>query len=1610
MALGRGGLEQIGAEAVFVVSSKAVNDLINFTNRIETLNKSVTNLERASNPFDGLVKGATAASAAVGLAVTAIVGAIGAVSGASFKVAADFEQSLGTVGAITRASSADLARLTDTIRDISSASITGLGDAAFAAGELAKAGIDIQDQIGGALKAVNDLTIASAGELGLERAALLVGSAIKAFNLTGADAERVANALTAAAQQSAISFVDLQRSFQQVSPLGAALGFTVEELAAALGVMGEAGIRGSDAGTSLKQAFIQLEKPSKKALELMTEYGISLFTAEGKARPLRDLIIDLEKNFGEEAIALGKVTVAQAQQAQATIFGSDAIRASLVLAARGVDSFDKFTESTKDVTFSAKELARIMQQPLNAQLQIFGNNIVILAERIGAGFITPLKGAVTQLIQFARQLQPIAVIMGATIAAIGTGQGFGSALERLDKIASFDIQVGFRAFLILVENIKSAIVDGIIPAFGRFGIALEALFGKAFGLQDVVKTFFDLSRAVQVAGAVVISVLDFFSDLATKIAASESSLRNFRTALIAIAIAPIVGIAVAFTAITAAIIAAHPAILLVSAAIVAAIAVVTRWADVWTLVEQQVNATIGGLIRDIQDAATEVNNSVTDIGAAAVGIKDAIGGAFSAIGEAVSTLITGLQADFAAFIAESGQAFSTFGAEVNKIFEEEFGDILRPVRETFAAIGSALDFLGSSFRKSFDEAGPAADNASNFIKESFVSALGFIGDRFSELGTTVRQAVEPIGKAFDFLGTALRRSFDAVGPALTQAFAGFGPAFSAAGELVSKLVDVISDQFNSMVQVVGVAVSGTIELVGKIPTPFNTVIGFIAKFIKALIDLFKDLIQALGNFLNAWSQTWSSAGSIMAGATKFIVDRANEIIGALNAIPGRIGTIPSIEVPDVAGPVEDQAAPTIAIIDRIGARFATLGTSVNKTVGTIGTAFETLGTSIRNAQTTVEFAASNFQSRILAIRTSVNTGLNEAFEEAAKRLAALNQRLQETTGSTDGLGDGLGKAGKAAKEAGSAFEGFADALAKAIRLQAFIEAFGDVGAKAVNALVDAVVSNIDKDGAKAAEALHEFTQFLRKENIEDWENIAADAQSAFAHALIERSDEAIEAAIEIVQRAADAIKAQGRLTVDTFRAAFNLGALKQQLGSDGAKLLDDFKKAITEGGTDVVRAVGVTASEMAVRFRELLPPELAFDVIGRLMTAIKTAIQDGTPAAVRELQNTIKQLNFEAQFLKLARDTSNAINVVLEDSLAAILEIEKKAREEAEKIIRDSEIVKALDEERKQIEERIKGGVDLFKAFQAAAREGRQDEREQRDLDTKRAREDVDREEERARLIIEARKRLSDKLREQAKQAPVVNPQGFTRLDDEDNELKKLKERFALEDQLRATQRQREDTDRTQKKQDRADDLLFNTQQQQALEGAQTKLNTQLETFNKILESKRLQEQVDSILKRGAEDVDKIQLQVSAKITEQNTKFDEQHGLLLDIQSIADIAFDGALADSIAILENVKKTKKELGIALITEVEGVDNELDSMSGGGTIPGPRGRPRLIVAHGQERIIPASVAAAESRILGPVVGGGSTTSNVTYQVNAQYDVVRSEATLTDDMVALMMLAGK
>lgn len=339
-------------------------------------------------------KGSSAAMMALGTAAKtgAAVGiaAIGAAAVVSIKKAANFEQAMSEVQAVTKASAGDFKRLSDAALNLGAKTGVGATKAAGALAELAKGGLSTEQTIG-ALSGT--IAMSQAGGLELADAATTVAQALNLFALKGEDASHVADAFATAANRTTADVSFFAQGLAQGGAAAKAAGLNFDETTAALETLAANGFKsGSDAGTSLKTALTQIAKPTKQAAEEAKKLGLQFFDSSGNLRSLTSI-------SGMLRDKLGGLTREQRLQAAATLVGQDGMRALLALYDQGPAKVRAFEQGLR-AQGTAQDVANAKMDNLKGSWQRFTAQLQTLAIKVGTAMLPTLQSVTDGVTRF----------------------------------------------------------------------------------------------------------------------------------------------------------------------------------------------------------------------------------------------------------------------------------------------------------------------------------------------------------------------------------------------------------------------------------------------------------------------------------------------------------------------------------------------------------------------------------------------------------------------------------------------------------------------------------------------------------------------------------------------------------------------------------------------------------------------------------------------------------------------------------------------------------------------------------------------------------------------------------------------------------------------------------------------------------------------------------------------------------------------------------------------------------------------------------------------------------------------------------------------------------
>ena len=409
------------------------------------------------------------------------------ISTAALKVAADFESSMSEVQAISGATGDRLAALEDKAKEMGATTQFSASESAQALKYMAMAGWDTEQMLGG-LDGVMNLAAASGEDLA--SVSDIVTDALTAFGMRAEQATEFADLLASASSNANTNVGMMGESFKYVAPVFGALNYSAEDAALALGLMANAGIKGTRSGTALRGAINRLVKPTGEAATAIDELEIKLTDADGEMLPFIDTMEQLREKFSG-------LTNEQKAQYAATIFGQEAMAGMLAIIDASEEDFEKLTRATREYNGVATEMAEIKLQNLTGQLKEMRSKMEAAGIEMAETLIPMASKAVDKIgelvdkftalddqtqeniVKFAliaAAIGPVLIITGKLITATGTITGLLGKYAAANATAS-------AATTITATSIKGLSI-ACATAAGKIALVVGAIWLFNEALKD----------------------------------------------------------------------------------------------------------------------------------------------------------------------------------------------------------------------------------------------------------------------------------------------------------------------------------------------------------------------------------------------------------------------------------------------------------------------------------------------------------------------------------------------------------------------------------------------------------------------------------------------------------------------------------------------------------------------------------------------------------------------------------------------------------------------------------------------------------------------------------------------------------------------------------------------------------------------------------------------------------------------------------------------------------------------------------------------------------------------------------------------------------------------
>lgn len=792
----------------------------------DTASKNIAT--KIGNNLSSAGKSLTSAGSTLTKSVTVpIVGAGTAV----VKLSSDFESAMSKVSAISGATGSDLDALNQKAQEMGAKTKFSATESAEAFTYMAMAGWKTEDMLQG-IDGI--MALAAADGLDLATTSDIVTDALTAFGLSASDSGHFADVLAKAASNANTNVTLLGESFKYAAPVAGALGYSAEDTAIALGLMANAGIKGSQGGTALRSSLSRLIKPTDDAAALMEKYGLSMTNADGSMKSLGQVMDMLRNNMGD-------LTEAEQAQAAATLFGQEAMSGMLSIINASDKDYEKLTSAIYDADGAAQEMADTMLDNLGGQLTLLKSALEGLAIQFGEILLLYIKQFVTWLQNLTQKLQNLTP----------------EQKEQIVKWAAVAASIG--PVLLVVGKLVTGI-GGLITTLGKIPGAVSSISG---GMTKLVTGFKNIGEGITLAKA-------GFPGMAAQASKLGAAIGGIT--------APVA------------------AVIAIIAALVAAFA--TLWktneefrnkiTSIWNEIKETIGGFCDGIVERINSLGFDFQNITEVLWSIWKGFCDLLApvftGVFQYIADTIGVVLDVILGIFDVFISIFKGDWEGAWEAVKGIFLSVWNYIKDWFTNILNTIGGVLDAVCGWF-------GTTWENTWNSIKQFFIDIWNGIVNFFSNVISSIKMAVSNfITTIVNFFAQLPTNIANFITNAYNSVVTWVSNMIAKAREMGQNFLNAVVEFFTNLPYKVGYFIGNTLTNVvlwasnmvtkaREMGTNFlNNVVAFFTQLPGKVLQF---ITSALNNV-----QTWATnmANKAREMGTNFI----NNVVSFFTQLPGKI--------------------------------------------------------------------------------------------------------------------------------------------------------------------------------------------------------------------------------------------------------------------------------------------------------------------------------------------------------------------------------------------------------------------------------------------------------------------------------------------------------------------------------------------------------------------------------------------------------------------------------------------------------------------------------------------------------------------------------------------------
>lgn len=831
------------------------------------------------------------------LPVTAGVTALGTIA---VKTGADFDSAMSKVAAVSGATGSEMDALREKAREMGSKTKFSASEAADAMNYMAMAGWKTNDMLSG-IEGIMNLAAASGEDLA--STSDIVTDALTAFGLSASDSGHFADILAAASSNANTNVSMMGETFKYAAPVLGSLGYSAEDSAIAIGLMANAGIKSSQAGTALRSAITNLAKPTDTVASAMEQYGISLTDSSGKMYSLRELMEQLRQK-------LGGLSEAEQAQAAASLFGKEAMSGMLAIINGSPADFEKLSnaidtcsDTVDGYNGTTEKMAAVMQDNLAGQVTILKSQLEELAISFSDILMPTIRSIVSRIQELvdklnqldpqtketiakialvAAALGPMLVVLGKTISSVGTVFSAVSKLPALFSTVQGGIGAITGALGVSLGPLLAIIaaVAALVAAFVHLWKTNDEFKSNIIAIWEQIKsTFTGLTQGITDR----LNALGFdFESFTDVLKAAWDGLCNLLAPIFEGVFQNISNIFSEFTGV------------LLGLLDVLIGLFTGDWEQCWN----GIKGIFTSIWNFVVNTFRNIMNTLKGIADVVLGwfgtswnevwtsIKTFFVNTWTSISNTFTTIVTAIQTVATTVFTAIRDFFTTIFTAIYNFFSTIFNAIYNVVSTVFQAIYNVITTVW---------------NAIYTTLEPLITAFGYLFQMIFEAIQII------VGRVMDWISEKISAIWNAIVAFLTPILEGIRTTFETIWNAISNTISTVLTAIQDVVTTVWNAVSGFISSVlsaiwSVVSSIWNSISGTISSVMNAIFSvvssIWNQISSAVSNVLNAIqsvvSNIWNSIKSTISNVMQSISSTVSSIWDNIrSAVSDKISVIKS---------------------------------------------------------------------------------------------------------------------------------------------------------------------------------------------------------------------------------------------------------------------------------------------------------------------------------------------------------------------------------------------------------------------------------------------------------------------------------------------------------------------------------------------------------------------------------------------------------------------------------------------------------------------------------------------------------------------------------------------